>query len=431
MQTLRLIKKYETYPEYKDTGIDWLGKIPGKWSYDKLSHNLSKNDGGVWGEDDLLQKGKIVLRSTEISQYGTWNLETAATRLLTYSEFMKGKLFSGDLLITKSSGSPEHLGKTALVTDDIEKMECAFSNFMQRLRVNKNYLPKYLFYLLNCKIGREQINYWGATTSGLVNLNGSIIGKFTFTIPLLNEQAGIVNYLDKKTQLIDQVIEKKKKLIELLCEKRTAVINKTINSTSGKLGKLKHFAKINPSRQSIEVADISEAVSFVPMEAISEIGCLTLQERKYAEVKEGFTFFRNGDVVLAKITPCYENGKAGVMKGLKNGFGFGTTEFIVIRPNRGIISDYLYYLIFSDKFRKLGEVEMHGTAGQKRVTNYFVKNYEFHMPDVKQQEAVVSELNTRTNLIDDALLKVEKSIDMLQEFKSSLISNVVTGKVKI
>ncbi len=165
MPTLKLTKKYSTYPEYKDSGVEWLRKIPQHWSFDKLAHNLLRNDGGVWGEDDLMERGNLVLRSTEISQQGLFNLDTAITRKLSTTEFKKAKLLEGDLLVTKSSGSADHLGKTGLVTKDIEAREVAFSNFMQRLRVNKNYHPEYLYYSLNNITGREQINYWGSTTS--------------------------------------------------------------------------------------------------------------------------------------------------------------------------------------------------------------------------------------------------------------------------
>jgi type I restriction enzyme S subunit len=167
------------------------------------------------------------------------------------------------------------------------------------------------------------------------------------------------------------------------------------------------------------------------MEAISEFGKLELQERKYKDVSSGFTYFADDDVVLAKITPCYENGKAGVMKGLKNGFGFGTTEFMVMRPSNKILSSYLYYVIFSDKFRKMGEVEMRGTAGQKRVTSSFVMNYELSIPDIKTQEKIVTELDIKMQMFAIAIAKVENSIAYLKEFKTSLISNVVTGKIKV
>jgi restriction endonuclease S subunit len=104
---------------------------------------------------------------------------------------------------------------------------------------------------------------------------------------------------------------------------------------------------------------------------------------------------------------------------------------MVLRPKESIIADYLYYLVFSDKFRKSGEVEMRGTAGQKRVTSAFVRNYEFLLPDLGKQNKIVDLINEKTRLIDTTVKKIEQSIEVLKEFKSSLISNVVTGKVKV
>jgi len=221
-------KGREQRVELVDSEVVWLGKIPANWRIDKLLHNLTGNDGGVWGQDDLSGNGNFVFRSTEISQNGSWNLEQAITRKLTPNEFSKGKLLEGDLLITKSSGSSEHLGKTAIVTKEIELKESAYSNFMQRLRPNSNYLPKYLFYLLNNRIGREQINYWGSTTTGLVNLNGSIIGKFIFPIPPIAEQEKIIKYLDVIVVFVDQIIERVNKSILNLQEFKSSLISNVV-----------------------------------------------------------------------------------------------------------------------------------------------------------------------------------------------------------
>jgi type I restriction enzyme S subunit len=251
------------------------------------------------------------------------------------------------------------------------------------------------------------------------------------TIPNIKTQEKIINYLNEKTSSIDQIINRKQKQIELLHERRTAFINYSLSEAKGELVKMKNHVIVNPTKKAVSNTDLNDTVSFVPMEAISEDGKLTLQEKRYEEVKDGFTYFKDGDVVLAKITPCYENGKAGVMKDLKNGFGFGTTEFMVLRPKHSILADYLYYLIYSDKFRKSGEVEMRGTAGQKRVTTGFVRNYEFPLPSLEIQRKIVGLLNKKIDFFDSAIKKAESSIQLLQELKSSLISNVVTGKIKV
>ncbi len=213
----------------KDSGVEWVGMMPSGWIVDKICHCFIANDGGVWGEDDILEQGNIVLRSTEITKNGSWDMSSAITRKLSPIEFSKSKLLEGDLLITKSSGSSEHLGKTAIVSKEIEDRNCAYSNFMQRIRINNKVLPKYLFYLINNKIGRDQINYWGMTTSGLVNLNATLIGRFIFPIPHVEEQIEIIKYLDEKTNAIDSITCKIQTSIIFLQELKSSLISNVVN----------------------------------------------------------------------------------------------------------------------------------------------------------------------------------------------------------
>ena len=119
--------------------------------------------------------------------------------------------------------------------------------------------------------------------------------------------------------------------------------------------RMRFFVKTNPLKSELELND-DTLVSFVPMEAVSIAGGLDLEsEKELEEVYKGYTYFRNGDVVLAKITPCFENGKASICNDLTNGVGFGTTELHVIRPSENTTSEYVFYLIRSDTFMKVGE----------------------------------------------------------------------------
>ena len=121
--------------------------------------------------------------------------------------------------------------------------------------------------------------------------------------------------------------------------------------------RLRFAANLNPSKSEIADLDRGTAVSFLPMEAVGDDGTLTLdKEKTIAELETGYTYFRDGDVTIAKITPCYENGKGALMRGLTNGIGFGTTELIVARPvSTQITGLYLHYLFISPDFRSLGE----------------------------------------------------------------------------
>ncbi|WP_420441429.1 hypothetical protein [Candidatus Palauibacter sp.] len=168
--------RFDPYPEYKDSGVEWLDEIPAHWNVARLKQVLSHNDGGVWGNEGD-DNGTIVLRSTEQTVDGAWAIESPAVRELTRHEYAASRLIEGDLVITKSSGSARHIGKTSLVSKEIESLDCCHSNFMQRLRVRSDEIvPSYLWYVLNSAFGRGQFDFLSASTTGLANLNGTIIG---------------------------------------------------------------------------------------------------------------------------------------------------------------------------------------------------------------------------------------------------------------
>ena len=128
-------------------------------------------------------------------------------------------------------------------------------------------------------------------------------------------------------------------------------------------------------------------ISFIPMPLVSEHGEINTGTLKtYKEVKTGFTYFRENDVLFAKITPCMENGKGAIAQNLKNGIGFGSTEFHVLRPIEGVSNPYwIYYLTAIDSFRIMAEKKMTGSAGQKRVPISFFENMKVNLPPIKLQ----------------------------------------------
>ncbi|MCK4348199.1 MAG: restriction endonuclease subunit S, partial [Thermoplasmatales archaeon] len=219
--------KLKPYPKYKDSGIQWIGEIPEGWDPIRLKYLLNRIDPGCWGSD-FDEKGTIILRSTEIKVDGSWQIDDPATRSITEKERSNCLLKEGDLLVTKSSGSEKHIGKNALVNKDIEKLNCCFSNFMTRLRPNRNQKSKILHYFLNSDNARSQFNYFSNSTVGLGNLNEDCFKNLIFVKIPLDEQVKIRNFLDKKTARIDALIEKDKRLIELLKEKRTALIDHAV-----------------------------------------------------------------------------------------------------------------------------------------------------------------------------------------------------------
>lgn len=168
-------------------------------------------------------------------------------------------------------------------------------------------------------------------------------------------------------------------------------------------------------------------VSFLPMEAISEQGELDLSSiRDSDQVSTGYTLFFEGDVVVAKITPCFENGKGALIKGLTNGVGFGTTELHVLSPGPELDARFLYYVTSSHSFRKLGEAGMTGAAGQKRVPEDFVRDYQIACPPVETQRAIADYLDRETGRLDALVAAKERLLGLLAEKRRALITRAVT-----
>ncbi len=212
----------------KDSGVEWLGEVPIHWEVSPFKWLLDRNDGGVWGDDPDGTDDTLVLRSTEQTVDGQWRLENAATRKLSATERAAALLESGDLVVTKSSGSSLHIGKTTLVTDEIAQLGCCYSNFMQRLRMKPSFSPLLAWYILNNDIARLQFDLLSNSTTGLANLNGTMIGQMMLAIPPGEEQTAIATFLDRETSKLDTLMTEARTAITLLQERRTALISAAV-----------------------------------------------------------------------------------------------------------------------------------------------------------------------------------------------------------
>ncbi|WP_433952483.1 restriction endonuclease subunit S [Brevundimonas diminuta] len=191
--------------------------------------------------------------------------------------------------------------------------------------------------------------------------------------------------------------------------------------------RLRFFARLNPSKSEVSGRARDEEVSFVPMDAVGEDGSLRLdQTRALGDVESGYTYFRNGDVAVAKITPCFENGKGAIMRNLVGGVGFGTTELIVARPLADNSPDFVHWLFNSTAFRKLGEGAMYGAGGQKRVPDDFVRDFPVALPPPGEQAAIAAFLARETGKIDALVEAQTRLIELLKEKRQAVISHAVT-----
>ena len=234
--------------------------------------------------------------------------------------------------------------------------------------------------------------------------------------PAIEHQDKIVNILDRITSIITL---KKQQLVFLEKLKHSLFVEMFINENYPKK-KLGECAIINPKKSSDKRLHDELEVSFVPMMAVGGNGHINVSEiKKLADVKNGFTYFSEGDVLFAKITPCMENGKGAIASNLCNGIGFGSTEFHVIRPIENITtSEWIYVLTTLQKFRLSAEANMTGSAGQKRVPASFLQDYSFYLPPIelqKQFSRVFKHLDKHKSVVQKSLDETQLLFDSLMQ----------------
>lgn len=176
------------------------------------------------------------------------------------------------------------------------------------------------------------------------------------------------------------------------------------------LVRLGDVVEINPRRPEPPTDGL---VSFLPMEAVSEQGRVkTGNPLKYLDVCTGHPGFRDGDLIVAKITPCFENGKGALLSGLVNGVGFGSTEFHVLRPNGLVEPRLLAQVLQSREFRSRGAAEMEGSAGQKRISADFIRSFRFLCPASRSQQLEICDLLDTADRIAHAYESAKEAITL-------------------
>ncbi|MDO0742398.1 restriction endonuclease subunit S, partial [Klebsiella quasipneumoniae] len=268
--------------------------------------------------------------------------------------------------------------------------------------------------------------------------------------PSLSEQEKICLFLDHETAEIDKLIEKQQQLIELLKEKRQAVISHAVTKglnpdvpmkDSGVewLGsipkhwlctKIKYIAILTPKKSSVNFK-INNECTFIPMEKLKRNYLVTDESKLIRDVISGYTYFEDDDLLLAKVTPCFENKNIAVARGLVNSIGFGSTEIYVLRPTEKIRVNYLLYRLQEDNFIRAATGAMTGAGGLKRVPSDFLLNYPIAIPPKSEMDAIVAYLNAQEVHYDLMERNATQAVQLLQERRTALISAAVTGKIDV
>jgi len=186
---------------------------------------------------------------------------------------------------------------------------------------------------------------------------------------------------------------------------------------------------LNPKKREVAKIDDNTPVSFVPMARVDYVsGTMDVSEAKnIGEVRKGYTYFAEGDVVFAKITPCMENGKSAIARNLMNGIGFGTTEFHVLRPGPSVIPEWLHLFVRNREFREEAKKNMHGAAGQQRVPVDFLREATIPVPAIDEQSRIVAGIEELTRRAEEARKLAAERETELDTLLQALYSRMIEG----
>ena len=245
------------------------------------------------------------------------------------------------------------------------------------------------------------------------------------------------NYCGEEIVTIDQIESYTKtfqltdmidfSLVEFDKAINTSVSYKVNFESKYSLFPLKEYVEVNPSKSELKEINDGEIVSFIEMAAVSVNGYVeTKVDRPYREVKSGYTYFKNGDVIIAKITPCMENGKCAIVDGLSNNLGFGSTEFHVLRCGDKLLNSYLFALLNTEYVRDIASHNMKGSSGHRRVPDTFYSSMEIPVPPMDIQKKIAKECSCVDKYFyesKDEMEKLENKKNQL--FKESMFSDTI------
>jgi type I restriction enzyme S subunit len=412
----------------KDSGVEWIGEIPEDWGMSLLGNHFRERTERVsdFDYEPLSVTKRGILRQ----------LETVAK---TSNRDDRKKVCINDFVINSRSDRKQSCGLSSL------NGSVSVINTVLAIR---DIDPEYAKYLLDNYGFAEEFYRWGTgIVDDLWSTRYSSMKKIRIPIPPQQVQSRIATYLDQKTATIDHIIEKTKESIEDYKLYKQSLISEAVTKglspdmklkDSGvewigempehwAISKIKHVADFAPNLN-LEF-DEEQPIGYVPMDRVKS-GYLLPGESLFQNLSTGLVPFQEGDIVMAKVTPCFENGNIAVAKNLSQRVAYGSSELFVFRSH-GVDTDYLYYFLQTNLFKDASVATMTGTGGLKRVSSSFVRNAYLPMPSVVEQKEISSHLGREIRKMEETIIQKEQLIEDLEAYKKSLIYEVVTGKREV
>lgn len=444
------------YEKYKDSGVEWIGEIPEGWEVKRLKFVVSKVGSGVTpkGGANVYQLDGIPLLRSQNIHFDALKLDDVAyISQEIHDEMQNSKVMAGDVLLNITGAS---IGRCYFSDGSLE--DANVNQHVCIIRPTSEIGTKYLYYLLRSDIGQKQIDV-DQTGSGREGLNFEVLKNFLLPLADNSEQTAIASFLDRKTAEIDQLIANKEKLIALYEEEKTTIINHAVTKgldpkvktkPSGvewlggiaehwKMKKLKFLLKENrgalktgPFGSQLKTSDMSASGQYKVYTQRNVLdndylkGDDRIDDDKFNSLKEFEVFV--GDIL---ITTRGTIGKCAIFpeRAVK-----GVLHPCLIRiqiDNDIMLSKYIInYFNNSSFFLENVKLESNSTVIDV-IYGYTLKEIVIPLPPVTEQIAIVAHIETECSRLDAIIDKFKKQIELFKEYRTTLISEVVTGKIDV
>jgi restriction endonuclease S subunit len=429
----QMMAKYQPYPEYKPTGIDWLCDIPERWETKRLKYVFKVENGATpKSEKEEYWDGEIPwVTPDDLGRLNSLYIQDTARKITKKGYQSCGTTLVPEGCIILSTRAP--IGHMGVAVSGL----CTNQGCRALVFKNHEIAKNYYYYIFGAVKNELQSLGQGSTFS---ELSKTKLESVVIPMPTSGDATAIADFLDRETVKIDEVVAKKQKLIDLLKEKRQALITHAV--TKG----LDPNAKLKPSgiewlgdipeeweikrlnylmRNIVEKALITDENEFiVALENIeSWTGEFVAPENQ--KIPEGdLKAFDERDVLFGKLRPYLAKALVANQRGLCVG------EALVFRTNRHLFNRFLIYRILTREFIDFIDASTQG-AKMPRAEWEFIKTLAIAYPQREEQLRIVDFLDRETARIDEVVAKVESQVEKLQEYRQALITSAVTGKIKV
>lgn len=438
------MKKYDNY---KDSGIEWIGEIPEHWDVILFKRVIFKIKDGTHGTFQRVSSGRPFLSAKNVYDNGLKIGDNESNiSEEDYLEITKNGFPSKDDLLVTCVGT---IGRTFVY--DLDK-SMAFQRSVTFIRFNNGINPQYYKYYVQSSIYQNLLISLAKTSAQSGIYMGDLMNTTTLKIPNL-EQTAIANYLDHKTTQIDNLIAKKEQFITLLQEERTAVINQAVTKGLDPTVKMKDsgiewLGEIPEhwNRQRIktlvstkvcdgphETPEWKETgIPFISAEAIKGNQIDLNFKRGYISLEQHLEYCKKSKVIKGDILFCKSGSTTGksALVNIDDEFGIWSPLAIIRVNNDKISNGYMFQSIQSSLFRR--QVETSWTFGtQPNIGMGALENLWIAVPPKSEQLEIDSYLKLEISKFEEIISKTQQEIELLKEYKTALISEVVTGKVDV